>query len=587
MTLYHGGDYNDRYTGSSNADELYGHDGNDVLNGVGGDDYMRGGKGSDRFNGGVGFDRISFYELDAIQAVFVDLRTQTVTNDGYGNKEVLSSIEGIGDGTRFADTFYGNGEANLIIAGVRDTVRGYGGDDEFQLSGAPVMLDGGAGVDRINLFTATGVYGDANRDGIAEEHQATRGVLVDLSAGRIVDGHGRAGRVRLVEHVGGSALDDNLIGDSKANELNGLAGNDRLSGGLGNDILHGLVGNDRIDGGAGVDTVVYDSGDAYSYYWGTGAVVVDLSKGVGRETELATGTATNATPSVARDSILGIENVIGSGLGDRIIGNNGANYIAPGAGNDYVDAGAGSDTLSYSSARGAVVIDLSSGTASQAGSNAPDMIFDASENGQPVQHSIEADDKHASTDQVLNFENAIGSSMNDRITGSAGNNRLEGGDGGDTLNGGGGRDTLLGGAGRDHLYGGAGGDALVGEAGADRLVFKAVSDSTGPGFDTVYGFDYTQDTVDLPDEVTGFSGLFSDSPLSRGTFNADLEAALGADRLAAGHGALVQAAGGNLEGKLFLVIDANGEAGYQANEDFVFNIVNTTLPSDVTLDFFI
>ena len=97
-----GGAGNDVIYGYGGNDTLYGDgpsksldSGNDRLFGGDGDDFFRGGMGKDFFDGGDGFDRISFFHLNATSAVIVDLKTNTVYDDGYGNTETFRSIEGL------------------------------------------------------------------------------------------------------------------------------------------------------------------------------------------------------------------------------------------------------------------------------------------------------------------------------------------------------------------------------------------------------------------------------------------------------------------------------------------------------------
>ena len=99
-TIYGGGG-NDIVRGGAGSDQLYGGDGNDQL---------RGGSGVDSFDGGANTegdvangngDRISFYDVAATQGVVVDLRTGVMSNDGYGNVEIVTGIELLGSDIGF------------------------------------------------------------------------------------------------------------------------------------------------------------------------------------------------------------------------------------------------------------------------------------------------------------------------------------------------------------------------------------------------------------------------------------------------------------------------------------------------------
>ena len=113
-------------------------------------------------------------------------------------------------------------------------------------------------------------------------------------------------------------VDENLTGNSSANDLTGGAGNDTLDGRGGNDTLTGLDGNDNLIGGGGAD--VLDGGNG-----------IDDLRGGGGNDDIIGG--------AGDDSIRA-----GSGR-DSIDGGEGNDWISASSGNDYVDGGAGDDLL--------------------------------------------------------------------------------------------------------------------------------------------------------------------------------------------------------------------------------------------------
>lgn len=155
-----------------------------------------------------------------------------------------------------------------------------------------------------------------------------------------------------------------------------------------------------------------------------------------------------------------------------------------------------------------------------------------------------------------------------------------------TFLGGAGTDTFTGGGGDDMVRGGAGADTLAGGGGRDTFVYLSASNSTGPAYDVLADFNPAQDKIDLPGTVTGFDAAVQTGTLSAGSFNADLVAALAG--LGAGHAMVYTPDAGDLAGQTFLVVDANGIAGYQAGQDYVFALPATT-PADLSAhpDFFI
>jgi hypothetical protein len=137
-----------------------------------------------------------------------------------------------------------------------------------------------------------------------------------------------------------------------------------------------------------------------------------------------------------------------------------------------------------------------------------------------------------------------------------------------------GADVLGGGAGTNELQGRGNADTLDGGGGSDTFIYTAVNESTGGVHDTVVGFDFKNDDLfDLWFAVTGTDDAVTNGALSAGTtFNDDLEAAIGAGDLAAEHALLFRPNSGTLDGEIFLIVDANATAGYQANADLVVHL---------------
>jgi len=122
----------------------------------------------------------------------------------------------------------------------------------------------------------------------------------------------------------GNALTNFLVGNSGNNHLLGYEGNDFLEGGAGDDVL---------DGGGGIDTA--------SYQHATAGVVVSLIRWNGSS---ASGTAQN-TGGAGKDTLVSIEHLYGSGYGDTLTGDTGANAINGAAGDDRITGGVGGDYL--------------------------------------------------------------------------------------------------------------------------------------------------------------------------------------------------------------------------------------------------
>ncbi len=136
-------------------------------------------------------------------------------------------------------------------------------------------------------------------------------------------------------------------------------------------------------------------------------------------------------------------------------------------------------------------------------------------------------------------------------------------------------DQFLAGAGDDVLWGLGGADVLSGGAGRDVFAYHDAAQSSGAGYDTLADFDPGADKIDLEVAVNGFDAAVQGGALSTGSFDADLSAALAG--LGAGRAVLYAPDAGDLAGNLFLIVDANGIAGYQEGEDYVFALPGTTL----------
>ena len=138
-----------------------------------------------------------------------------------------------------------------------------------------------------------------------------------------------------------------------------------------------------------------------------------------------------------------------------------------------------------------------------------------------------------------------------------------------TLTGNSRANTLAGGEGDDTLAGLGGKDTLTGAGGFDTFVYTAVTNSAGSGYDTINDFNTGFDQFDLWYQVTGVDRTIEIGSLGARRFDADLSAAVGATKLGAHHAVLFTPTSGAFIDKTFLVVDANGVAGYQAGADLV------------------
>jgi Ca2+-binding RTX toxin-like protein len=136
-------------------------------------------------------------------------------------------------------------------------------------------------------------------------------------------------------------------------------------------------------------------------------------------------------------------------------------------------------------------------------------------------------------------------------------------------------DFFFGGADNDWIAGGGGADTSRGGGGSDIFIYSGVADSTGANYDTIAGFDPAADRIDLPGAVAGFGETVEGGTLSTATFNDDLAAAVAG--LGASQAVWFAPDQGDLAGQIFLIVDGNGQAGYQEGEDFVIAVEGAPL----------
>ena len=409
---------------------------------------------------------------------------------GYGGNDILRGHDG-------NDKLYGgDGNDKLDGGDGNDQLYGEPGDDHLEGGAGADRLDGGPGTDTVYY---SGPYASVDLTITADGTYTTSG------------GHGEGDTLINVERFAGLAIALFLVGDEGDNVLQGYEGDDTLRGKGGNDFLIGSPGNDTLDGGAGTDTADYAGSDA--------AVTVSLTSGTG-----SGGYAQG-------DTLVSIENLIGSSHSDTLTGDANANNFRGGDGCDTLNGGAGDDTLNgndgcdtlngndgndtlngndgndtlngndgndaLNGGPGTDALDGGPGTDALVGGPGADALDGgpgtdtASYTGSDAAVTVSltsgtGSGGHAQGDTLATIENLSGSAHNDTLTGDPNANTLSGNDGNDTLHGNAGNDTLHGGNGNDTLNGNAGTDTLDGNAGTDTLDGGPGADALdgGPGNDT-------------------------------------------------------------------------------------------------------
>jgi Ca2+-binding RTX toxin-like protein len=362
------GDGADRVvTGSGYVRQLDTEKGDDVIELNGDFGTVRAGQGNDRIymnsssfgeyiSGGSGADTFYMQPLEDIDGGFIieggyDGSTDTLDLSGFTSNltvslendinwqdlgsgwVALAGIEGLTGGSgndRLTGSSFGSSQNNVLNGGTgNDTLIGGLGDDTYVTDGGDTIMEAAnAGTDNVqssvtitlaaNLENLT-LTGSAAINGTGN---ALSNVLTGNSAANSISGGG--GNDTII----GSGGNDTLDGGTGNDNLSGGSGNDRLTGGAGNDTLDGGTGNDSLTGGDGVDTASYNGSAA--------AVTVNLSL-----------TSAQNTVGAGTDTLITIENLIGSARNDTLTGNANANNLSGGSGNDRLTGGAGNDAFIF------------------------------------------------------------------------------------------------------------------------------------------------------------------------------------------------------------------------------------------------
>jgi Ca2+-binding RTX toxin-like protein len=349
-----GSAYDDSLTGDTADNKLSGGAGNDILNGGAGADKLIGGDGSD------------IYYVDSTSDVVSETNADSTTGGSdtvYSrlNKYTLgTSIENGRITTSGTASLTGNSLNNILYAGSGNNI-----------------LNGDSGSD-----TASYLY-------------ATSAVTISL-ASTVEQATGGSGSDTLsaIENLAGSSYNDKLTGNSAGNKLSGDLGNDVLNGGAGADKMIGGDGSDTYYADNAKDSVSETNSDAstggtdtvYSYLSsyslganvengrvlatssanlsgnslnnvlmaGSGNNVLNGGSGIDTASYAYASSAVSVSLSNASvqdtngsgsDTLISIENLIGSKYNDSLTGTTSSNTLNGGDGNDRLIGGAGKDLL--------------------------------------------------------------------------------------------------------------------------------------------------------------------------------------------------------------------------------------------------
>lgn len=254
----------------------------------------------------IGADGKLILSAKGLDLGFDDL-SSTITSDWIIG--VLAKI------TAGNDTITGTDDAEELMVASNagnDTIKGMGGDDFFRGGPGDNKMDGGKGFDTLSYHTDW--WGD---------YKPEHGIRLDASAGTVFNPWSGDDTIKNFEKYQGTSFKDTMLGSSKG------------------ETLLGLGGADKLDGRGGVDTVDYGKDGNYGGNLGIKANLANhaIVDGFGKT-----------------DSVFNIENVLGSGFADKIIGDKGANLLDGRAGADILTGGAGADHFVFSTGYGKDVI---------------------------------------------------------------------------------------------------------------------------------------------------------------------------------------------------------------------------------------
>ncbi|GEM_PF-3077048 len=440
-----------------------------------------------------------------------------------------------------------------------------------------------------NGFPATGTIHSIAMSGAGSSYKISG---IDLSAHQLRE-YAAHNSMAGLEKAIFSGNDTFMLGHASHAVVSGMGGNDIFN------FAGNLATTARIDGGQGRDTLHLAGDYSGGLRFGADTIhrieMISLGGGHSYKLTLNDGTVAggqhltvNAQHLHAGDRLILDDSAetgaslraTGGAGNDKFIAGAGADTFTGGAGNDVfnfgahfgsgdnIDGGAGNDTL--------ILSGNYAGTASLLLSQSNISGIDHVDLGTGNSYTIQlANDLPSAKLNINGADLNVGNVLN--VDGSAVTAAAL------DLVGGAGNDILTGGSGGDTLVGGLGQDVLVGGGGADNFLFNSAADSTGNNVDTIKDFNANTDTIQLPGMVTDIvnnpiGGLLSSL--------SGLTGLLG-NTLGAHAAEIVQPLLGALAGDTFLVLDQNGQAGYQAGQDLVVQLVNAANLGNLDLGNFI
>ncbi len=370
----------DTIEGGEGNDTLYAYHGNDVLEGGKGNDLLRGEGNNDTYifnkgdgqdvidenHQGGGNDTIDFGKFikpeDVIftkvggnlEITFANNSTDKITIiNHYSNSSKIENfvynpfevVEGSNDNDTLKGTDF---DEHLIGKEGKNSLHGKGGNDSLEGGNGNDYLNGGTGADTMNGGAGKDRYIVDNAGDVIIDSEGydfvTSSINYTLSGGTDVlqlTGNATTGA--------GNDLDNNIVGNSQVNILDGGEGNDKIFAKAGNDILIGGNGNDYLSGGSGIDTMNGGAGNDRFVVDNINDVIVDSEGYDGVYSYINYTLSSNIEKLCLRDDAVIAE---GNDSNNWIEGSSGNNTLMGNKGNDYLAGNKGDDTYIFNAGDG-------------------------------------------------------------------------------------------------------------------------------------------------------------------------------------------------------------------------------------------